>query len=140
MALLARMLERMALRCLIVDDSSRFLRAARVLLEGEGIAVVGVAATAAEALTRAGELRPDVVLIDIHLGEDSGFTLVRQLDERAQSVADLPVPLLVLISTHAGEDFADLIAASPAVGFLAKADLSARAVHDLIASVPQERR
>ena len=66
--------------------------------------------------------------------------LVRQLDERAQSVADLPVPLLVLISTHAGEDFADLIAASPAVGFLAKADLSARAVHDLIASVPQERR
>ena len=54
MALLARMLERMALRCLIVDDSSRFLRAARVLLEGEGIAVVGVAATAAEALTRAG--------------------------------------------------------------------------------------
>jgi len=134
------MLERMALRCLIVDDSSRFLRAARVLLEGEGIAVVGVAATAAEALTRAGELRPDVVLIDIHLGEDSGFTLVRQLDERAQSVADLPVPLLVLISTHAGEDFADLIAASPAVGFLAKADLSARAVHDLIASVPQERR
>ena len=140
MALLTRMLERMALRCLIVDDSSRFLRAARVLLEGEGIAVVGVAATAAEALTRAGELRPDVVLIDIHLGEDSGFTLVRQLDERAQSVADLPVPLLVLISTHAGEDFADLIAASPAVGFLAKADLSARAVHDLIASVPQERR
>ena len=140
MALLARMLERMALRCLIVDDSSRFLRAARVLLEGEGIAVVGVAATAAEALTRAGELRPDVVLIDIHLGEDSGFTLVRQLDERAQSVADLPVPLLVLISTHAGQDFADLIAASPAVGFLAKADLSARAVHDLIASVPQERR
>jgi len=108
--------------------------------KGEGIAVVGVAATAAEALTRAGELRPDVVLIDIHLGEDSGFTLVRQLDERAQSVADLPVPLLVLISTHAGEDFADLIAASPAVGFLAKADLSARAVHDLIASVPQERR
>ena len=55
-------------------------------------------------------------------------------------MADLPVPLLVLISTHAGEDFADLIAASPAVGFLAKADLSARAVHDLIASVPQERR
>jgi len=38
------------------------------------------------------------MLIDIDLGDDSGFTLARQLDERAQSVADLPVPLLVRTS------------------------------------------
>ena len=48
----------MALRCLIVDDSAPFLAAARKLLEREGISVVGVASTSAEALKPAQELRP----------------------------------------------------------------------------------
>jgi len=58
----------MDLRCLIVDDSRRFLEAARSLLEREGIAVVGVASTSAEALRRAEELKPDVALVDVDLG------------------------------------------------------------------------
>lgn len=36
----------MMVRCLIVDDSPRFLRSARSLLEHQGITVVGVASTA----------------------------------------------------------------------------------------------
>jgi hypothetical protein len=39
---------------------------------------------------------------------------------------------MILISTHAEQDYADLIAESPAIGFLAKTDLSARAVGDLL--------
>ena len=50
------------LRCLIVDDSLRFLDAARGLQERQGVTVVGVA-NSAEALQRAGELRPDVTLL-----------------------------------------------------------------------------
>jgi len=122
----------MAARCLIVDDSTAFLRAARTLLEGEGITVVGVATTIAEALAYTAELRPDVVLIDIGLGAESGFTLAQRIAGWARDRPADEVPLLVMISTHAGEDFADLVAASPAAGFLGKADLSARAVHDLI--------
>lgn len=122
----------MAARCLIVDDSATFLVAARALLEGEGITVVGVATTGAEALARTVELRPDVVLIDIGLGSESGFTLAQRIAEWAGGRPAAEVPLLVMISARAGEDFADLVAASPAVGFLGKADLSARAVHDLI--------
>ena len=116
------------LRCFIVDDNPRFLNAARVLLEREGITVVGVATNAAEALQGAEQLRPDVTLVDIHLGDQSGFDLVRRLHD----TTSLAESRIVIISTHAEEDYAELIAASPAVGFLPKTTLSARAIRDLL--------
>lgn len=118
------------LRCLIVDDSPRFLAAARGLLESQGIAIVGVASTSAEALRQATDLRPDVTLVDIDLGGESGFELVRRLRGQANPA---PSPV-ILISTHAEQDYADLIAASPAVGFLSKSTLSAGSIRDLLGS------
>jgi DNA-binding NarL/FixJ family response regulator len=117
------------LRCLIVDDSPRLLDAARGLLERQGITVVGVASTSAEALQRAGELGPDVTLVDIDLGGESGLELARRLHAQAGQAA-APV---ILISTHAEQDYAELIAASPAIGFLPKTALSAAAIRDLLA-------
>jgi CheY-like chemotaxis protein len=70
------------LRCLIIDDSPRFLDAARGLLERQGVTVVGVASTSAEALQRVEELRPDVTLLDIDLGGESGLDLARRLHDR----------------------------------------------------------
>jgi CheY-like chemotaxis protein len=118
------------LRCLIIDDSSRFVDAARGLLEREGIVVVGTGSTGAEALERVAQLRPDVTLVDIDLGGESGFDVVRRLHEDA----GLAEPRVILVSTHAELDYADLIAASPAVGFLPKSALSADAIRDLLAS------
>ena len=118
----------MALNCLIVDDSAGFLEAARALLEQDGISVVSVASTSAEALQRAKELQPEVTLIDIELGPDSGFDLARRLVEEV----GLGPARLILISTHAEEEFADLIEASPVVGFLSKSDLSASAIRDML--------
>jgi len=117
------------LRCLIVDDSPCYVDAARGLLERQGITVVGVAANGAEALNRAEELRPDVTLVDIDLGGESGFDLAKRLHGNGGGGA---LSRVILVSTHAEEDYADLIAASPAVGFLAKADLSAGAIRDLL--------
>ena len=71
-----------ALGVLIVDDNWLFAEAARDRLEREGLRVVGVAATSAEALRRAAELRPEVVLVDIVLGGESGFELARRLAAR----------------------------------------------------------
>jgi two-component system, NarL family, nitrate/nitrite response regulator NarL len=116
------------LRCLIVDDNACFMEASRTLLEKQGISVVGVAMTAAEGLQGAEELEPDVVLVDIDLGADSGFDLARLLADEGGPVASK----VILISTHSEEDFADLVAESPALGFLAKSDLSARAIEDLL--------
>jgi two-component system, NarL family, nitrate/nitrite response regulator NarL len=115
----------MTLRCLLVDDSPRFLGAAHDHLEREGIVVVGVATTIAQALDQAERLRPDVALVDIDLAGESGFELARLLRQPGG-------PAVILISTHSEEDFADLIAASPAVGFLSKAALSADAIRDLV--------
>jgi DNA-binding NarL/FixJ family response regulator len=117
------------LRCLIIDDSPRFLDAARGLLERQGVTVVGVASNSAEALQRAEELRPDVTLLDIDLGGESGLELARRLHRQA---GPAPAPV-ILISTHAEQDYAELIAASPTVGFLPKTALSADAIRDLLA-------
>jgi DNA-binding NarL/FixJ family response regulator len=116
------------LRCLIVDDSRHFLNAARGLLERQGIMVVGVASTGAEALRQVEELRPDVTLVDIDLGGESGFDVARRLQ---QDTDGKPGPV-IMISTHAEQDYADLIAASPAIGFLPKSALSAGAIRDLL--------
>jgi CheY-like chemotaxis protein len=118
----------MALRCLIIDDSSAFLAAARGLLERQGVTVVGVARTVAEALSQAAELRPDVVLVDIDLRGESGLELARRM-HADPLLAQVPV---ILISTHPRDDYADLIAASPAVGFLPKITLSADALRALL--------
>ena len=112
-----------ALRCLIIDDNAAFLEAAAALLERQGLAVVGVASNGADALARSRELRPDVVVLDIALGPESGFDVARDL-----AAADPDGAKVVLTSTHEQEDFADLIDASPAVGFVAKPELSASAI------------
>jgi len=96
------------------------------VLEGEDITVAGVAGNGAEAVARARDLRPDVVLIDIRLNGESGFDVARAL------AADGLTTALIMISTHPYVDFADMIAESPAVGFLPKAGLSAAAVLQLL--------
>jgi DNA-binding NarL/FixJ family response regulator len=115
-----------ALRCLIVDDNRAFLEAAGSLLDREGMTVVGLVSTTAEALRQADELRPDVVLVDIMLGGESGFELARRLAQ-----AESP-STVILISTHANADFADLIAEAPAAGFVSKSELSASAIRSLV--------
>ena len=127
----------MAFSVLIVDDNLPFLQAARVLLEQEGLRVVGVAASSAEALRRAEELRPEVVLVDITLGDESGFDLARRLagGGPAGGCRD-DGAAVILISTHSEADFADLIAESVAEGFLPKPELSARAIARIMAGRP----
>jgi DNA-binding NarL/FixJ family response regulator len=118
----------MAFRVLIVDDSRFFLEAARTLLEREGLSVVGVASTTAEAIRQNEELRPEVALVDINLGGESGFELARGLSEQDDD-GRLKV---ILVSTHAEADFAELIAESPAHGFLPKSELSAEAIRRIL--------
>jgi DNA-binding NarL/FixJ family response regulator len=115
------------LRCLIIDDNPRFLDTARRLLERDGIMVVGVGATSDDAVRLADELRPDVTLIDIDLGDENGFAVTRRLAQLERT----PAGKLILVSTHAENDFADLIAASPAIGYVQKSALSAQAIYAL---------
>lgn len=126
----------MHLRCLIVDDNASFREEMRGLLTEQGLEVVGGTGSAADARRQIAELRPDVALIDIDLGDESGFALARQLREQAGQGA---VPQLIMISTHDGAEYADLIEASSAIGFLAKIDLSAATIRQMLASIDGDR-
>ena len=112
------------LRVVIVDDNPEFLDSARRLLEHQGVRVVGLASTSADGLRYVQELRADVTLVDVNLGEESGFDLAETFQESGDWA---PVPV-ILISTHAEPDLADMIETSPAIGFLAKSALSAGAI------------
>ena|SRR5689334_2139635 len=122
--------EETELRCVIVDDNPVFIEVATRLLERGGIAIIGFASNIADALRRVAELRPDVTLVDVDLGGESGFHLAKELHRYDCDGA----PKVILTSAHSEQDFADMIAGSPAVGFLPKAELSSRAIYDLIAS------
>jgi CheY-like chemotaxis protein len=122
----------MALRCLLVDDDAHFLESARTLLQREGMQI-DTASSSAEAAQRIGELRPDLVLLDIRLGDESGFVVAREL--HAAWPTEGPsggAPKIILISTYSETDFGRLVEASPVLGFIAKSSLSARAIRELI--------
>lgn len=103
----------------------------RGLLTEQGIDVVGDAASGAEALQQIAGLRPDVALVDIDLGGESGLALARQLRDGASRAAG---PKVILISTHDEGEYADLIEASSAVGFLSKTDLSGATIRRMLAA------
>ena len=61
------------------------------------------------------------------LGRESGFDLARRLSQMSSDG-----PTVILISTHAEADFADLIAEAPAAGFMPKSQLSAGTIQQLL--------
>ena len=113
------------MRCLLVDDNAAFLQIARILLARDGVTVAGTASCSAEAMRQAAALRPDVAVVDVGLGAENGFDLARDLATRGIAV--------IMTSTRAKADYADVIADSPAAGFLAKADLSAAGIRRILA-------
>jgi DNA-binding NarL/FixJ family response regulator len=118
------------MRCLLVDDNEAFIETARRVLDRDGVTVTGTASNIAEALLQASELQPDVVLADIILGDENGFDLARRLAE--SHAGDLVV---IMISSDTEDDYADLVAESPAVGFLPKDELSADGIRRLLGKV-----
>lgn len=119
------------MRCLIVDDNRSFRCAAHSMLERAGITVVGIASNSADGLRYYLDLRPDVTLVDVDLGDESGFDLVEQL---YNSGVPQPSPV-ILISAHAEQDLAELLADSPAAGFLSKIGLSPSGIVELVNNV-----
>jgi DNA-binding NarL/FixJ family response regulator len=117
---------RVRVTCLIVDDNVLFLDSATELLAREGLDVVGVASTSSEAIRLVAELRPAVTLVDIDLGDEDGFELARELTDGDVSTQ------VILVSTHSEKDLGELIAASPALGFIQKTRLSAATILELV--------
>jgi DNA-binding NarL/FixJ family response regulator len=78
-------------RVLIVDDQSSFRAMARTVLEWRGYAVIGEADGADAAIAAADRLAPDAVLLDVCLGEASGFDVACTLTQARPGLAVLLV-------------------------------------------------
>ena len=122
------------MRCLLVDDNEAFVEIARRVLDPNGVKIAGTASNIAEAVLRVSELRPDIILIDVMLGDENGFDLARRL--AGFHARDLAV---IMISSAAEDDYADLMSESTALGFLPKAELSADGIRRLLGGAPKAR-
>jgi DNA-binding NarL/FixJ family response regulator len=114
----------MATTVLIVDDHPSFRATARMLLEAEGYSVVGEANDGTSALKAAGRLVPQVVLLDINLPDLDGFQVADKLRGGPSEI--------VLISSRDASDYGDSIRVSGARGFIAKGELSAATLAEVL--------
>lgn len=105
----------MTVRVLLVDDHTLFRKGLAELLErNEQISVAGVTGSADEARQLLDDLKPDVMVTDLHMQPVDGLTLLRQLQQEGNSI-----PTLVLTVSNAEEDLANVLRAG-ARGYLLK--------------------
>ncbi len=115
-------------RVLIVDDHGPFRSIAGQLLTADGFVVVGEAADGAAAIRVCAQLHPDIVVLDVQLPDLDGFAVAALLTTRAAA------PVVVLVSSRSRADYGSRIVECGARGYLAKAELSGRALRRLLSS------
>ena len=102
------------MKLLLVDDHPLFLEGLQYLLQTHGIEVAGVAHNGNEAITKARELRPDIILMDIRMPECSGMDALKLIK------AEMPeINIVMLTTSEEDEDLIDAIKFG-AAGYLLK--------------------
>lgn len=116
---------RMCGRVLVVDDSETFQRTAASLVSAaRDLRLVGVAASGEEAIRLVPELKPDLVLLDVHMPGLGGLRTAPLI--RRES----PSTVVVLVSVDTGSVAVDLASIGVAA-FLSKVELSPRRLEEL---------
>jgi DNA-binding NarL/FixJ family response regulator len=107
----------MTLRILIVDDYEVVRRGIRTLLEGEsGWEVCGEASTGPAAIEAAGDLKPDLVILDLGLPELHGLEVTRRILQRR------PETEVLVLTMHASEELIRQVLRAGAHGYVLKSD------------------
>lgn len=103
------------IRILVADDHAIYRRGLQALLEAEpDTVIVGEAADGEEAVTKAQELLPDVIIMDIGMPKMSGL-------EATRKIADLGMPSRILVLTvHAEEEYLLPVLRAGAFGYVTK--------------------
>jgi DNA-binding NarL/FixJ family response regulator len=115
-------IQRVCRSVLIVDDHAAFRRTVRELLEAEGFEVIGEAADGESALMAAARLQPRLVLLDVQLPDLDGFEVAARLAGGSDP------PAVILTSTRSADSYRRRLANTPALGFIAKSELSGEAL------------
>jgi DNA-binding NarL/FixJ family response regulator len=108
------------LRILIVDDHEALRAGVRSVLESRGLEVCGEAADGQEALAKALQLRPDLIILDITMPVLDGFSAAREIHKR------LPGASILLLSMHESASMINVAKSSGARGYVAKSEGIAR--------------
>ncbi|MBI4495211.1 MAG: response regulator [Chloroflexi bacterium] len=116
------------LKLLLVDDDALYLEGLHNLLVARGVTVLGTAGDGTEALAKARSLRPDVILMDVHMPRRDGLEAARLIN------VELPETKIVMLTVSAGDE--DLFTAikNGASGYLLK-NTSADEMLDLLSEV-----
>jgi DNA-binding NarL/FixJ family response regulator len=108
------------LKILIVDDHEALRAGVRTVLEAHGFEVCGEADNGQEALARALQLRPDLVILDITMPVLDGFSAAREIHKRLPGVG------ILLLSMHESASMVNVAKSSGARGYVAKSEGIAR--------------
>jgi two-component system response regulator NreC len=105
----------MTTRLLLVDDHAVVRSGLRMLLGAEAdVEIVGEAGTAAEAIEKAGEFAPDVILMDIGLPDLSGIDATREIKKRFPRIS------IVALTIHEDEEYFFKMLEAGASGYVPK--------------------
>ncbi len=121
----------MPVRILVADDHEVVRGGLRTLLESQpGWEVCGEAGTGREALQKAKQLKPDVIVLDITMPDLDGLQATRQILRAA------PKAEVLILSMHESEQVVREVLDAGARGYVMKSD----AARDLVAAVDALRR
>lgn len=100
---------------MLIDDQPAIIAGLKALVEGTGIASVVAAETDSErALATALEHRPDLILLDVSLGSDSGVDIARKL------IANWREARVLAVSAHASSVYVRSMIDAGASGYMLK--------------------
>lgn len=103
------------MRIMIVDDHAVVrLGLSNLLTRQSGWQVVAEAGTKAEAIQRAAELKPDIVLMDVRLGQESGIEACREI------VKNHPATKVIMLTSFAEDELLVQAISAGAVGYVLK--------------------
>lgn len=118
-------------RILLVDDHALVRAGIRALIEGKpGIEVIAETGEGHEALHMVGELRPDLVLLDITMPAMNGFEVLEQITKQ------YPETRVIILTVHEGTEYAMRALRAGAAGYLPKSAASIE-LEDAISAVAQ---
>ena len=103
------------MKVLIVDDNVRFGQFVRELLYSEeGLQIIGDAADGVEAIRKAKELKPDLVLMDISMPRMNGLDATRRLKKIMPELA------IIILTIHELDEYREAAMASGASAYVLK--------------------